>query len=188
MTYILNQTFSSPDGKEFLVSLVGVDTGYNTEEAYEYCLENIEWARAVKGSSTEILQKYRKTNIDKIDSKAYGMELYVVDGGKYKDMIATRIDKENGVGSWMVYDGVDDDYAKQITSEEKVTEKKGGREINVWQKKKSHSDNHYLDCEVYAMCMADLLHVRYMVPGQNEEQQKIQQTDDDWIGNKKGWI
>ncbi len=189
LTYIFNQTFSSPKGKEYLVSLVGVDTGYNSEEAYEYCLDNMEWAKAVKGSSVEILQKYRRTTIDKLDSKAYGMELYIVDGGKYKDMISTRMAKENGIGSWMVYDGVDEDYAQQITSEEKVTERKGAREVSVWQKKTSHGDNHYLDCEVYAMCMADLLHVRYMVPETTKKQdEEVVPSEDGWLNNTKGWI
>lgn len=189
LTYIFNQTFSSPNGKEYLVSLVGVDTGYNSEEAYEYCLDNMEWAKAVKGSSVEILQKYRRTTIDKLDSKAYGMELYIVDGGKYKDMISTRMAKENGIGSWMVYDGVDEDYAQQITSEEKVTERKGAREVSVWKKKTSHGDNHYLDCEVYAMCMADLLHVRYMVPETTKKQdEEVVPSEDGWLNNTKGWI
>ena len=77
----------------------------------------------------------------------------------------------------------------QITSEEKVTERKGAREINVWKKKTSHGDNHYLDCEVYAMCMADLLHVRYMVPEANKLQDEdVVPEKESWLNNTKGWI
>ena len=116
------------------------------------------------------------------------MELYMVDGSKYKDMIATRMGKENGVGAWMVYDGIDEDYANQVTSEEKVMKRVGSREISVWKKKISHADNHYLDCEVYAMCMADLLHVRYMVPEQNSGAKEESKEENNWLSEKKGWI
>ena len=186
----MNQTYTSPSGKEFLVSLSGVDSGYNAEDVYDFCLDNSEWAMAVKGSSNEIIQKYRLAQIDKTDSKAYGMTLCIVDGAKYKSMIFSRMNKENGLGAWMVYDGVDLDYAKQITSEEKVLERKGAREVEVWKQTPSHGDNHYLDCEVYAMCMADVLKVRYMMPEVEEKNQKENvNQDDNWIKqNGKEWI
>lgn len=190
IAYIMNQTFSSLNGTTHLVNLTLVDSGNDTENVYEFCLNNQEWAMACKGSSNEIMAKYKINNIDKIDSKAYGMSLCIVDGSKYKDMINARIRKENGVGSWMVYDGVDMDYAKQVTSEEKVIERKGGRDVEVWRPKTSHADNHYLDCEVYAAAAADLLHVRYMMPQEdsNEKVSVQQETSSNWINKDKGWI
>lgn len=189
VSYIMNQSFSSLNGNSFIVNLALIDSGNDTENVYEFCLENQEWAMPVKGSSNEIIAKYKISNIDKIDSKAYGMRLCIVDGAKYKDMIFSRIKKENGLGSWMVYDGTDDDYARQITSEEKVIERKGGRDVEVWRPKTSHADNHYLDCEVYAACAADLLHVRYMMPEQQPQEIKQEPSDNNgWINNNKGWI
>ena len=72
------------------------------------------------------------------------------------------MNKPNGKGSWMVYNGVDAEYCNQVTSEHKVIERKNGKETEKWQPKTSHTDNHYLDCEVYAFVAADLLQFRYI--------------------------
>ena len=48
---------------------------------------------------------FRLSKVNRTDSKAYGMNLVMIDTGKYKDMIAGRMRKENGTGSWMVYLG-----------------------------------------------------------------------------------
>lgn len=90
----------------------------------------------------------------------YGISLYHVDGGYYKDFISNRVVRKNDEpGGWFVYTGCDLEYAEQVTAEEKVIEKRG-RE--VWRPKTAHADNHYLDTEVYAAFAADCLGIRYM--------------------------
>lgn len=42
---------------------------------------------------------FKLSKINKSDSKAFGMNLVLVDGDKYKDMIAGRMKKENGRGA-----------------------------------------------------------------------------------------
>ena len=80
------------------------------------------------------------------------MNLVMVEGGKYKDMISGRMQRENGAGSWMVYKECDLEYAEQVTAEHKVNVRTGnGKKKLAWIPKTSHADNHYLDCEVYAM-------------------------------------
>ncbi len=60
-----------------------------------------------------MLSRYKISTIDKTDSKAHGLRLYIVDGGQYKDMIAGRIQRPNDrPGSWMVYLGCDREYAE----------------------------------------------------------------------------
>ena len=198
--YIMNLPFKDMDGQEFQINLCGVDSGDQTDDVYDFCVKNQEWAVPVKGSSLPMLSRYKISTIDKTDSKAYGMKLYIVDGGQYKDMIAGRLNRQNGTGSWMVYKGCDQDYAEQICSEEKVIEKKGGREVEVWKTKGSHTANHYLDAEVYASLAADLLHVRYLLGDQAEERQSNStpqavpqqngfiKTGGNWINEKGGWI
>ena len=83
-----------------------------------------------------------------------------MDGGKYKDMIAARMRKPNGSGSWMVYKDCDLEYAEQVTAEHKVTERANGKVVQKWVPKTTHADNHYLDCEVYAAAAADMQGVR----------------------------
>lgn len=199
---IMNFPYHDSQGNEYQINLCAVDSGDRTDEVYEFCAINQEWAVPVKGSSNPLTTRYKVSTIDKVDSKAYGMRLYIVDGGQYKDMIAGRMQRPNGPGSWMVYKGCDREYADQICSEEKVIEKKNGREIETWKPRTSHEANHYLDCEVYASLAADLLHVRYLQIDKQEEQgqqrprQPIVQPQQDnfikqnsnWINNKGGWI
>lgn len=196
--YIMNLQYKDLNGTAYQVNLSGVDSGDRTDEVYDFCVLNQEWAVPVKGSSKPLLARYTMSTIDKVDSKAYGMRLYIVDGGQYKDMIAGRIRRPNGPGSWMVFKGCDREYADQICSEEKVIEKKGGREVEVWRTKGSHTANHFLDAEVYAGLAADLLHVRYLQVGSEQYEPMLPQPQQqenvfikgsgDWIKNKGGWI
>ena len=198
--YIMNIPYQDRAGKNYQVNLACIDSGDQTDDVYDFCVLNHDWAVPVKGSSSPILSRYKPSVIDKVNSKACGMILYIVDGAQYKDMISARVQRPNGSGSWMVYKGCDREYAEQIVSEEKVIEKRGGKEVSVWKTKTSHADNHYLDCEVYAAVAADLLHVRYLQPQLDEQPQQNKQEDkvnddgfikntDNWLGKiKGGWI
>lgn len=194
---IMNLPYQDRHGKIFQVNLCAVDSGDRTEEVYDFCAINQEWAVPVKGSSNPLLSRYKISTIDKIDSKAHGMRLYLIDGSQYKDMIAGRLRRPNGPGSWMVFKGCDLDYAEQICSEEKVIEKKNGRDVEVWRPKSSHAANHYLDAEVYAGLAADLLHVRYLqvVPEQPKPEPRPETGENgfikqngSWLNQKGGWI
>jgi phage terminase large subunit GpA-like protein len=195
---IMNLPWKNRYGRIYQVNLCAIDSGDRTDEVYEFVAYNQEWAVPVKGSSNPLTSRYRISTIDKVDSKAHGLRLYLVDGSQYKDMISGRMKKPNGPGSWMVYKGCDRDYAEQICAEEKVIEKRGGRDVEVWRLKSSHASNHYLDAEVYAALAADLLHVRYLnanqTPGTPQpqpkpaEQNDFLKTGDLWLRNKGGWI
>lgn len=193
---VMNFPYRDEHGNEYQINLCAIDSGDRTEEVYDFCAINQEWAVPVKGSSNPLLARYKISTIDKINSRAYGLRLYIVDGGQYKDMIAGRMKRINGPGSWMVFKGCDRDYAEQICAEEKVLVKKGGREVEVWQPKSSHAANHYLDTEVYAALAADLLHVRYLFNEdiQQETRQEMNKENGfiknagSWINNKRGWI
>ena len=45
------------------------------------------------------------------------------------------LESPNGIGSWMVYQGCDRNYAEQICAEEKILMIKNGKETEEWQKK-----------------------------------------------------
>lgn len=87
-------------------------------------------------------------------------------------MIASRMRKPNGKGSWMVYKDTDLEYCEQVTAEHKVVERNAnGRETQRWVLKTSHADNHYLDTEVYAMAAADVRGVRTLFLQNGNEQE-----------------
>ena len=126
------------------------------------------------------------------------MQLIHVDGGKYKDMIASRMRRPNGSGSWMVHKDCDLEYAEQVTAEHKITERAGGREIQKWVPKTSHADNHYLDCEVYAAAAADVMEVRslFLKNQDRAEEQTPKQIpqktapapEENWIQQNENWV
>lgn len=203
---ILLSEFQSADGNKWLINLALIDSGDQTDDVYSFCADEAgvsgaEWILPCKGMDT-MLNHYRISTVNRPGSRANGMKLVLVDGGKYKDMIAQRMRKPADMsGSWLVYRGCDEEYAKQVTAEHKVkTKLKNGREVQKWQLKHSHADNHYLDCEVYAFCAADILNVRFihMLEQENDvgAEAATQGTDEQsnptgsqgWIKKNDEWL
>lgn len=190
---IMNLAFRTESGEQKVVNLALIDSGYDTDKVYDFCVKNSEWAMPAKGASHPMQTHYRLSVVNKAGSRANGINLVIVDGGKYKDMIAGRMRRENGAGSWMVYKGCDEEYASQVTSEHKVSVKKGRKSQLEWQKKSTHADNHYLDAEVYAMAAADMLgvrtlHLEEMEAEPVQQEQPVQQKEEQWIQANEGWI
>jgi len=192
--HVMNAEYLKSSGEAFMVNLCGVDSGDQTDEVYEFCTLNSEWAIPVKGVGNSN-NHFKISTINKVDSSAYGTRLLLVDGGKYKDIIASRMSRQNGQGSWMVHKDCDREYAEQVTAEHKINEKKAGRVVQVWKPKTSHADNHYLDTEVYAFAAADVLHVRnihLMQPDKHEDEAQVinkqaSSFNDSWL-KSNSWL
>ena len=126
---IMNLQYMTESGKAMVVNLCLVDSGFDTDNVYDFCAYNSDWALPCKGSSNPMENHFLIKTVNKDYSKAYGMNLVVLDGGRYKDMIAGRMHRPNGRGSWMVYKGCDMEYAEQVTSEHKVNIKTGSGKV-----------------------------------------------------------
>ena len=195
---IMNIEFSTQSGEKVMVELALIDSGDQTDDVYNFCISNYDWVRPCKGSSTPLQGHYRISTVDKAGSQANGMQLVLVDGGKYKNMIAARMRKPNGRGSWMVHQDCDLEYAEQVTAEHKITERSKGKVVQKWVLKTTHADNHYLDCEVYAAAAADMQEVRSLFLQNQEEKAKQpekakpprQETtpEENWIRQSGEWI
>lgn len=197
---VMNMEYKLESGGTMLVDLALIDSGDQTDDVYDFCAGNTDWILPCKGASKSLMSHFRISSINKADSKAYGMQLVMVDGSKYKDMIAGRLQKEKeSKGAWNVYKGCDIDYAEQITSEHRVTERgKNGQEISRWEKKTTHADNHYLDAEVYCAAAADILGVRSLFLKNDEskaekrEPQKqsadVRPEEENWISKNDTWV
>lgn len=191
---IMNAEWNTEDGRKMIVNLSLIDSGYQPDDTYDFCVNNSDWALPCKGASNPMRDRYKISKVDKANSKAYGMQLVLVDGGQFKDSIMARMQKENGTGSWMVYQGCDDEYASQVTSEHKVMVKAAnGTQRLQWVQKKSHGDNHYLDCEVYSMAAAEILGVRRLHLEQTEIDQKPTEAkeykpEETWIQQQDDWL
>ena len=196
---IMNLFYQKETGEQMLVSLCLIDSGFDADSTYEFCAANTDWALPVKGSSNPMMSNFKFSKINSVKANAYGMNLVLVDGGKYKDSIAARMKKQNGRGSWMVYQGCDEEYADQVTAEHKVNKRMAsGKMQPVWVLKQSHGDNHYLDCEVYAFAAADIMGVRtlHLQEGQQVAEQVRQAKsandqytpEESWIQTNENWI
>lgn len=208
---VFDRIYHDEQGGSYYVSFALMDSGNETDQVYDFCWLHQELFLPVKGSSTPIPSRFRMSVVDKTGSQANGMRLIVCDGGYYKDMIFNRINKESGENNtWFVYDGCDNEYAEQMTSEHKVYERVGSSQRWVWRPKMSGIDNHYLDCEVYATCAADVAGAFELLQeddspkgaeqdGQNagntavewrpeEEKSNGDYEDGSWIGSGGGWI
>ena len=186
----MNRLYRSPDNREYVVSLCLVDSGDQTDEVYEFCAVNREWAAPSKGSSRQMYARYRISRIEREGSRANGMQLIIVDTTTYKDAIYGRI---LAAGGFQIYEDAPEEYVNQVTAEQKITTRRNGKRVSVWVPKTSHADNHYLDCEVYAAAAADIAGYRTITRaaarGENapEEIQDSSAEPSDWIGDVKSW-
>lgn len=191
---IMNLNYEKRDGTKLTPALVLVDSGDQTDMVYNFCADTSDYTLPSKGASKKLESDYKYSMINKPSSKAYGINLVIVDTAKYKDRIAARMRRENGTGAWMVFNGIDDDYASQVTAEHKVNERQAnGKAVQKWVLKNSHGDNHYLDAEVYAMAAADIRGARtwhlerYEPPKPNPQPASLEEQ---WINENEleGWM
>lgn len=188
---VMNLQWEKENGERMVVSLCLIDSGYEADSTYSFCVDNLDWALPCKGSSNPMQNHYKIGEVNRVGSKTDGIPLVTVDGEKYKDMIAARMQRDNGIGSWMVYKDCDEEYAKQVTSEHKVNVKDGrGRKKLQWVQKYSHAPNHYLDTEVYAMAAADIRGVRTLHLQKIEEEnvKELPPPEENWIKENEQWI
>lgn len=187
---IMNAEYLNENGEPMIVNLCLVDSGDQTDIVYDFCATHSNYALPVKGSSHAQLSNYKLSKINRTDSRAMGTTLVLVDSGAYKDMIAGRMQRDNGRGSWMVYSGCDMEYAKQVTAEHKVNVKHGNTVKKVWQLKTSHADNHYLDTEVYNAAAADILGVRqlHLMKEEDVSVPEYKPPEEQWITENDNWL
>lgn len=194
---VMNLEYLKENGESMIVCLCLIDSGDQTDMVYDFCVNHTDYALPSKGASKSMLNPYKISTVNKEGSSANGMQLIMVDGGVYKDMIAGRMRRENGRGSWMVYQGCDEEYAKQVTAEHKVNVRSTNGTIRkVWRPKTQKAANHLLDAEVYAFAAADIKGVRTLHlqnVAEQERQEKQDQTvqpgrEEQWIAKYDNWL
>ncbi|MCU6799507.1 terminase gpA endonuclease subunit [Alitiscatomonas aceti] len=195
---IMNLNYQKRDGTQMAPSLVLVDSGDQTDMVYDFCVDTAEYTLPSKGASKKLETDYKISTINKAGSRATGHPLVMVDTSKYKDRIAARMARKNGNGAWMVFRGIDDEYAAQVTAEHKINERQAnGKIVQKWVPKGSHKDNHYLDAEVYAMAAADIRgartwHLDKYEPSEAPKKSRSgsEAKEEQWIRENEleGWI
>lgn len=185
---VLDRNYADSNGEIRNINLACIDSGYNTDEVYQFCTEHMGLAVPTKGSSNPLKSRYTVTVLDK--GMGYGLRLYSFDPNQMKDYIAGRLAVDAGAsGSWNVCLDVEQEYCDQVCAEQKVEHKdKKGKITLVWEKISSHAANHYLDTETNNILAAEIMGVRYL-----QEQEKTPPEKDggeeNWLGNiRDNWL
>lgn len=156
---VMNKVFLDSNGGRYQVNLCLIDSGDQTDMVYDFCSVNRDWALACKGSSERMVTHFTVRKVDRVGSGQLRVD---VDTNAYKDMIFSRFFRDADGGGWYLHDQCDPEYAEMICAEQKIIKPVRGKLVGRWEPKVHHADNHYLDCEVYAMCAAEVLGIRSM--------------------------
>lgn len=156
---VMDTIWTGEDGvSKYQITAYGIDTGYRTEEVYDYCWKHQGVAIPLKGSSTQMAAYLRATNIEPKMPGKIPLQLWIVNTDQYKNEIAQRLEMPVGRGSWMLNADCSLEFAEHITSEHRIIDEK--KNVERWVKKTSAKQNHWWDCCVYSYAIADLLNMR----------------------------
>lgn len=142
-----------------------IDSGYRTNEVYEFCRKHRRVCAPFKGSITLTGQHLRATRVDR-DTQGRplkgGIILWTANVNYYKDELNAAIHTEPGdPGEWHLPERVSDEYLAQMQAEQKipVKDKRTGRMVEKWEKVSERRANHLWDCEVGNRVAADTIRV-----------------------------
>ena len=188
---IVRRQYYTLAGEYKIVRLALVDSGYRTDEVYEWTTRNQEVARPVKGASSSLGGRFY--SLSSLDKEGWGgLKLVVADTDYWKDYVFGRLRKQPRTpGAMHVPTDCPDFWAAHMTAEQKIVERdrRTGREKEVWVKISQHAPNHLLDCSVYNALAAEICGVRYLhedEPTVKPEKKEPQTTG--WVQPRKGWL
>lgn len=154
---VLKTPFLHATGVPFYVEQMAVDSGYRTNEVYNWCRQRAARTMATKGAATAgkaILNKPSLVDVDyQGETIKDGCQLWSVGTDTAKSQIYSRLSMtEAGGGYYHFPVGLQDEYFLQLTAEKKVTQYRNGYPKPVWVKLRDR--NEALDCEELALVAA----------------------------------
>lgn len=191
---IINREYPSEYGEPRQVMKAGIDSGFRTDEVYQFCSRFPEVCIPLKGSSnhTTMTAPYTMTSLEK--GVVGGLKLYVLNTDYWKDFIFARmIRPADEDGTIHLYKECPQEYSDHLRSEEKqeIRNVKTGSVTVQWKPLTSHPVNHLLDTCTYNAAVADIAGVKYLVdPVDYEEAEEVETYEDygEGIGNTGHWF
>lgn len=191
---IINREYPSEYGESRQVMKAGIDSGFRTDEVYQFCSRFPEVCIPVKGSSNHstMAAPYTMTSLEK--GVVGGLKLYVLNTDYWKDFIFARmIRPADEDGTIHLYKECPQEYSDHLRSEEKqeIRNVKTGAVTVQWKPLTSHPVNHLLDTCTYNAAVADIAGVKYLVePADYEETEEVETYEDygGGIGNTGHWF
>lgn len=181
-------------GEPVKVSICGIDAGFRRDEVFQFCTDWLNLAVPTRGSSHPLRSLYSVTNVDK--GVGAGLRVFFFDTNQAKDFIFARYSLKGGSqGAMNVYEGIEDEFCRQICSEQKVQhEDRKGNITFTWEKFTQHTDNHLLDCTTGNYVMAELMGARYLIDPKDRkedtryESAKEGQDFSGWFKGAEDWF
>lgn len=147
------------------VLLACIDSGYRTDEVYEFCRQWRDTARPVKGQQSLAGIPVRAVRVERdFGGQVAGdsMQLWHVDTTHFKDKLVRLM----GLGEpercmWHLHAHPAEEYVRHMTGEHKVMvrNRKTGHAKQEWVPRPGAGPHDWLDAEVYAMAAAEMLAV-----------------------------
>lgn len=181
---LARKTWRRADGRVLQAAVMAVDSGKFTDEVYRFVGRWPIGARmgegprrvwAVKGELGQTWpMPWRESKVEARADRAAslvgeGLPLLVVNTSYWKEHILARLAGRvegaamEAMDDWRFPAGVGKAYLMQLTAEQLVRERKGGRVVAAWVLRPGRTANHYLDCRVYGCAAADREGVRQLV-------------------------
>lgn len=191
---IINREYPSEYGEARQVMKAGIDSGFRTDEVYQFCSRFPEVCIPLKGSSnhTAMTAPYTMTSLEK--GVVGGLKLYVLNTDYWKDFIFARmIRPADEDGTIHLYKKCPQEYSDHLRSEEKqeIRNVKTGAVTVQWKPLTSHPVNHLLDTCTYNAAVADIAGVKYLIEPEAYEETEEVETYEDYgggIGNTGHWF
>lgn len=155
--------FARPWPRGLMLRGVFVDSGYRLPEVVDFARAHPHLVRLLKGSDSDDPRPFSASRIDRHPrtGQPMGLQLWIVNVPLFKDEVAAaiHIGGQDAPGGFHVYEGVDDAYLQEMTSEHKILVRSGSTERERWVPKHGRAQNHFWDTEVYNRAMARLLRI-----------------------------
>ena len=161
---LINRVFEGNNTKH-KIRLVCIDSGYRTNEVYQFSRRYAEIVRPIKGQQKISGVPIRATKIDRDasgDTIRHSVRLFNLDVSHFKDKVTRLMTAQDGEpGAWHLHSEVPGEYLRHVTSEHKVLtrNRRTGATKAEWTVKPGGGANHWWDCEIYATAAADMLAV-----------------------------
>jgi len=142
------------------VSVVGVDSGYATDDVYLFCMKHAGCIPLKGRDSDSLTNSWTSSHIDRYaNGKPIpgGLRLYIVSTARWREhVLLSHTRPLDEPGAWLVHENCSPEYAQHLTSwTKRVVKLKDGRTREEWFQAKP--DDHLLDDAIYAACIFEIM-------------------------------
>ena len=149
--------------RNLIVRAVFIDTRYRPNEVIDFARRYPAFVKLSKGVEFDDPRPFSAAKVERhpVTGAPLGLLRWHVNVGMFKDELSgsVRTGNVSGPNAFHIYEGVDDQYLQEMSSEHKVLERSGKIERERWVKKAGHRQNHFWDTEVLNRAVAKLMRI-----------------------------